>query len=98
MPRFSANRPILKNDANSAPLQSSSYDMSFRGDYTGTNLIYKAYARPGVATSAPRWQIAKLAYDGSNNLTSITWPQRPDGSVSSDYEFIYDNRATYTYS
>ncbi len=92
------NYPYIKTDANGRDIQDSSGDMAFRGDYVGgNNLIYKGFARPGSATSSPVWQLALLAYS-SDNLVSITWPQDANGNASSNYEFIYDNRASYTYS
>lgn len=93
-----ANNPYLKRDANNNVIQSSSGDMSFRGDYTGTNLIYKGLARPGASEGSTVWQIAKLAYDGSNNLTSVKWPQDANGHPSSEYQFSWTDRATYTYA
>ena len=49
-------------------------DEAFQGEYTGTNLIYKGFARPGGDLSLPVWQIAFLTYDVSNNVLSIQWP------------------------
>lgn len=49
-------------------------DEEFRGEYTGTNLIYKGFARPGGDEGEAVWQIAFLTYDGSNNVLSIQWP------------------------
>lgn len=72
-------------------------DEAFRGEYSGTNLIYKGFARAGTLTSAPFWQIAKLAYDGSNNIISITWPLNSEGAASNFYEFTWNDRAGYTY-
>lgn len=90
-------QPILKRDADGNVLQDTYSDRTFRGEYTGTNLIYRGYARPGTATSVAKWQIAKLAYDMSNNLLSVTWPQASNGAPSSEYIFEWDDRATYTY-
>jgi len=93
------NQTILKKDAQGNVIQDSyTGDMTFRGSYTGTNLIYKGFARPGTATSVAKWQIALLTYDGSNNLLSITWPQDTLGHASSEFNFIWDNRAALTYS
>lgn len=90
---------ILKEDAQGNVIQESYFaDMEFRGDYTGTNLIYKGYARPGAAEGDTVWQIALLAYDGSDNLTSIKWPQDSNGNASSEFIFEWDERASYTYS
>ena len=87
----------LKRDAFGNAIQESYVaDMKFRGEYTGSNLIYKGYATPGTATSAGDWQIAKITYSGSN-ITQIDWPEE-NSIPSSEFKFIWDNRATYTYS
>lgn len=92
------NRPVGFKDAQGNIIPESFSDEAFRGEYSGTNLIYKGFARPGAAEADLVWQIAKLAYDGSNNLTSITWPQNANAHASNDYEFSWTSRATYTYS
>lgn len=76
--------------------QDSFLDEEFRGDYQGgQNLIYKGFARPGADTSAPVWQIAKLTYDGNNNITMIQWPRNDTGAVTNFYEFTWDDRTSY---
>ena len=95
------NRPLGKLDAQGRVIPTSFSNMAFRGDYTGTNLIYSGFARPGASDSSNTalvWQIAKLAYDGSNNLISITWPQDANGHASNDYQFSWNARTSYTYS
>lgn len=92
-----ATRPLLKLDAYNRPIQTSSGDMEFRGEYTGTNLIYKGLARPGAAEGDEVWQVAKLAYDVDDNLLSVKWPQASNGVPSSEYEFSWTARAGYTY-
>lgn len=92
------NRPMARKDAQSNVIPASFGDMAFRGSYSGTNLQYKGLGRPGSSESDAVWQIALLAYDGSNNITSITWPQDADGNASSEYAFSWTDRATYTYS
>lgn len=77
-------------------------DEAFQGVYDGNgNLIYKGFAIAGTSITAQAWQIAKLSYDGSNNLLSITWPLTPQGIPSNDYNFIWNNGVvsflTYTY-
>jgi hypothetical protein len=92
------HQTILKRDANGNVIQESyTGDMAFLGEYTGANLIYKAFARPGALTSVAKWQIAKLTYSGAN-VTAIQWPQDTLGHASSEFNFIWDNRASYTYS
>jgi hypothetical protein len=92
------NRPFGRLDAQGRVIPDSFADEAFQGEYSGTNLIYKGFARPGASTSAAVWQIAFLTYDGSNNLLSIQWPQDANGHASNDYQFIWANRASYTYS
>jgi YD repeat-containing protein len=92
------NRPVGVLDAQGRVIPASFGDLAFRGDYTGTDLIYKGFARPGSATSDDVWQIAKMSYDGSHNLLTITWPQNALAKASSDFQFEWDDRATYTYS
>lgn len=92
------NRPFGRIDANGRVIPDSFTDETFRGAYTGTNLTYKGFARPGSSTDAPVWQIAKLTYDGSNNLLSILWPHDTNGHASNDYQFVWGSHAGYTYS
>lgn len=94
---FNNNHPVGVKDAQGQLSQDSFLDEGFRGEYSGTNLIYKGFSRPGSSTAAPLWQIAKLAYDGNNNILSITWPINSNGAPSNEYEFIWDSRASYTY-
>jgi hypothetical protein len=93
------NQPILQQDANQNVIQESYLSgMKFVGEYTGTNLIYRGYARPGVATSEAKWQICKMTYDGDDNVTNIDWPEADNGSASSEFIFVWDDRASYTFS
>lgn len=63
-------------------------------DYDGSgNTIYIGNAQPGSASSDSVWRIKQLNYNGSNQITSIKFP---NGSPA--YNFIYDNRTTLTYS
>lgn len=96
------NRPRGRLDSQSFVDQESFLDEAFRGEYSAGNLIYKGFSRPGSLTSEPVWQIAKISYSGSS-VTAIQWPCKEDAAgavspiASSDYEFIWDDRATYTY-
>ena len=92
------NRPFNRLDAGERTIYDSVDDLAFQGDYTGTNLIYKGFARAGADVTKAVWQIAKLAYDGSSNIISITWPKNTLGNPSNDYEFIWNSRASYTYA
>ena len=89
--------PNLKRD-NFHNLIPDSYDeKAFRGEYDGSNnLIYAGFAIQGTLNSAMQWQIKKFTYTGTN-LTSVTWPQY-NGMATTDYNFVWDDRASYTYS
>lgn len=95
---YAKNRPCSRKDAQGEVIPGSFDDMSFRGEYTGTNLIYKGFARPGAAEGSLVWQIAKMSYDGANNLLTILWPQDANAHASTEYMFSWTARATYTYS
>lgn len=91
------NQPILKRDAQNNPCQESYLDMTFRGEYSADNLIYAGYARPGASEATSVWQIMQLNYAG-DNIISVLYPQAPNGFASSEFNFAWDDRATYTYS
>ena len=93
-----AYRPSGLRDSQGNLIQASYEWQAFQGVYSGTNLIYSAFARPGASVDAPVWQISKLTYDGSGNVISITWPHNLYGVATSDYEFVFSNYAGYTYS
>ena len=92
------NRPFGRKDANGNLIPDSFSDLAFLGEYTTTNLIYKGLARPGSDSADAVWQISFYTYDMSNNVISIQWPQDANGNSSNDYQFIWDNRASLTYS
>lgn len=66
---------------------------TIRADYDGSsNLIYFADAAPGTLDSNTGWRIRKLSYDGSANFLTLTWPSGDNG-----FNYIWNNRASYTY-
>ena len=88
-------RPLISPQGSVIP--DSFENEAFRGEYDGSdNLIYAGYARPGATEGESVWLLFKMTYSGSN-LTEIKWPINADGGVSSDYEFSWTDRATYTY-
>ena len=90
--------PNLQRDNFHNVIQKTYGERSFEGDYdVNNNLIYAGFSIPGTAKSVAAWQIRKLTYDASNNLLSVTWPQF-NTFASRDYNFVWDNRASYTYS
>lgn len=72
---YNNNRPVALLDNNYHVNQNTFLDEAFQGEYSGTNLIYKGFARPGASVNSPVWQIAFLTYDGSSNILSIQWPR-----------------------
>lgn len=66
--------------------------MKKRIEYSGSNAIYIGTARPGTATSSDKWVIQKITYDGSNNVTQVDF-----ANSSAEPQFIWDDRASYTY-
>jgi YD repeat-containing protein len=92
------NRPVGRHSAQGDLIQEFFIEEAFRGEYSGTNLIYAGFARPGAGEGDNVWQISKIAYDGSSNPISITWPQSDRGAISNDYEFSWTDRATYVYA
>lgn len=90
-------QPNLKKDKNLNVVQESYLsDMKFRGEYSASNLIYRGFARPGSTTAESVWQICKITYSGAD-ITQIDWPQI-NGSPSSEFLFVWDNRASYVYN
>jgi hypothetical protein len=98
MTALTATRPFGKLDAQARVIPSSFGDLAFQGAYSSNNLIYFGQARPGSSTSDAVWKISYLTYDGSGNLLTIQWPQDTNGNASSEYIFIWEDRAGYTYS
>jgi hypothetical protein len=88
--------PNLARDNFYNIVQQSYDEKSFRGDYSGSNLIYAGFAIQGSSESDRVWQIKKLTYSGAN-LVSVTWPEY-NGKASTDYNFAWADRASYTYS
>jgi YD repeat-containing protein len=73
------------------------------GNYDSSgNPTYIGMAKPGTADSAAGWKIIKLLYDGSGNVTSKHYPKKTDpwgNSVQTNEPcFVWDNRASYTYT
>lgn len=93
------NRPYKfgQNDRREYIVQNSEVALRCENDANG-NVIYVGRAKVGTATSDDMWQIVYLTYDGNNAVTSATWPQNDEGIASSAYEYVWDDRATYTYS
>ena len=71
----------------------SNADLLCLTEYSGIYPLYIGCAAPGSAVSAADWQIKKLTYNGNNNVTAVEFA----GGVN-DYNKVWDDRATYSYS
>lgn len=93
------NRPFKfgAHDRKEFIVQDSEVALRAQNDANG-NPIYIGRAKVGTATSESKWQIQFLTWDANESVTSVTWPQNSLGNPSSQYEFEWDDRATYTYS
>lgn len=93
------NRPFKYGEKDRRVFITQDSEVAFRAenDVNG-NPVYIGRAKVGVGITEAKWQIAYVQYDGNQAVTSVTWPQNAEGNASSEYEFIWNSRATYTYS
>jgi YD repeat-containing protein len=72
-------------------------DYTIRMSYSGTGvskvLEYIGKAAPGSSESSAVWQIQKMVYDASNDMTERNWA---DGNVK--FDNVWTNRAALSYS
>lgn len=62
------------------------------------NPIYIGRAKVGSSQTDAVWQISFHTYDASGSLTSKEWPISSLGAESTNYEFQWSLRNTYTYN
>jgi hypothetical protein len=67
---------------------SKNVDMAVSGS---DDIIYKGYAVPGTATSAPAWRISKLTINSQGDVVT----QWADGN--SNFDNVWDNRGSLSY-
>ena len=93
------NRPFKfgERDRREFIVQDSEVAFRAQNDANG-NPIYVGRAIRGTLVSQDKWQIQFITYDANDAVTSITWPQNSLLNASSEYEFVWDDRAAYTYS
>lgn len=99
MTRSGNNRPLKygTRDRREFIVQESEVAFRAQNDANG-NPVYLGRAKVGTLTGEVKWQIRYIVYDANQGVTSITWPQNDEGNASAEFEFEWDNRATYTYS
>lgn len=93
------NRPQEWGPGNRRSYIASDGEVSLRAQNDGNgNAIYIGRAKVGTLESEAKWQVSYQEYDGNNAVTLRTWPQNALGNASSNYEFVWTDRAGYTYS
>ena len=69
-------------------------DLAIQMDEVEGEITYVGKAIPGSATSASVWQICKIDESGTNGVELIiTWAEG-----NKNFDKIWDDRTTYTYS
>lgn len=93
------NRPFKfgPNDRREFIVYNSEQALQAQNDANG-NPIYLGRARAGTPTSEAKWQIQFITWDANQSVTSVEWPQNALGNASTEYEFEWDERASYTFS
>ena len=88
------NRPFKfgERDRRVFIVENSEVALQAENDANG-NPIFLARAKIGTLTSEPKWQIRFITYDAAQGVVSVEWPENDEGNNSSEYEFIYDDRA-----
>ena len=99
MARSGQNRPFKygAKDRREFIVQDSEVALQAENDANG-NPIYLGRAKVGTATTASIWQIRAIAYDANQGVTDVTWPENDEGNASAEFEFVWDDRAGYSYS
>ena len=89
---FIANGVLDENGQLVSPQIENNFTSKLDYDVSN-NLIFIGKGEIGSSTIDAVWQIKKLTYDGSNNLTSILW-----AGGSKNFAFVWNDRAIYSYS
>ena len=84
-------RPIMKKDPQGYPIQGSNDEVATRIDDVGGGVSYVGRAKPGTATSDPKWQIRRVTITAPDSV--VEWA---DGN--NDYDNVWDDRLALSYS
>ena len=93
------NRPFSFGDKDRRTFITYKSEMEIRceNDSNG-NPIYIGRAKAGTGEDERKWQISFHTWDSNDSLLTKQWPLNSEGAASTDYEFVWDDRALYTYS
>lgn len=99
MTRSAINRPFKygPNDRREFIVHDCEVEIRCENDANG-NVVYLGFAKVGVLDDEAKWQISYHTWDSNNSLLTKTWPQNDLSNPSTEYEFTWDDRASYTYS
>jgi len=99
MTRSGTNRPFKYGARDRREYLVWDCEVALRVEYDANeNAIYIGKAKVGTLDAEDKWQISLQTYDANNNVTHRTWPQNDEGNASSEFEFVWNDRAGYTYS
>lgn len=97
--RQRTNRPFKFGEKDRRVFIVSDGELSIRAENDASgNALFIGKAIVGSDEGVLKWQISFQTYDASSALLSKTWPENVEGNASTDYEFSWTDRATYTYS
>lgn len=92
------NRPFKWGERDRREFIVEDSEVALRRENNGSGaVIYTGRAKVGTGTDEAKWQISLTQYDGNSAVASVTWPE-VDGIASSDYQFVWDDRASYSFS
>jgi hypothetical protein len=96
--RAAGNRPFKFGAADRREFIVHDCEVEIRAENDANgNVLYLGFAKVGTLDSEAKWQISFHAWDANNSLTSKTWPENDLGNPSTEYEFVWDDRALYIY-
>lgn len=92
------NRPNSFGDRDRRTYITYKSELEIRCENDGDgNPIYIGRAKAGTGEDEAKWQISFHTWDANQSLTSKQWPINAENAASTDYEFVWDDRASYTY-
>lgn len=99
MTRSGQNRPLKygERDRREYIVEDQEVALQAENDANG-NPIYVGRAKVGTLTEEAKWQIRFITYDGNQSPISVEWPQNDEGNPSGEYEFVWEDRATYIFN
>jgi len=98
MSRSTQNRPFKFGERDRRILNVENSEVALQSENDGNgNSIILGRAKVGTSISENKWQIRAIAYDSNQGVTDVTWPENDEGNNSSEFEFTWNDRATYTF-